>query len=312
VNAAWPRRAALRALVLGTAFFVFVACGGDARKPPAAPALASPLDAIPPDLDWVVRLDVGRIYATLGPDVVKTLRDKAPSHEGDGAVAFVTDALARARVVVAAARYENGGFRDYVAVLEGDFRNLDPRRYEADPPWQPPHDLGADVRRWDRKKPKSRSDVARLYARGDDLVVAATEAELDAVEAVLERGAAPNPLRPRERGFVSLAVRARSFATGERFPLLGTVFRSVRGAEGFVDTHADGFRVEASCELGTEMDAKNARDLVEAARRTLEAGSGRYATLARHTTIEAQGAVVIARAELGREVLGDLLGEALR
>ncbi|HEX6273295.1 MAG TPA: hypothetical protein VFZ53_09650 [Polyangiaceae bacterium] len=311
MSAAWPRRAAL-GLVLVAALPLSVACGGDARKPPAAPSLASPLDAIPPDLDWVVRLDVGRIYATLGQNVVQTLREKAPSDASDGAVTFVTDALAKARVVVVAARYENGAFRDYVAVLEGDFRGLDPRRYPAEPPWHAPLDLGGDVRRWDRKKPKNRSDVARLYARGNDLVVAATEAELDAVEAVLERGTAPNPLRPRERGVVSLAVRARSFAAGERFPLLGAVFRSVQGAEGFVDTHADGFRVEASCELGTEMDAKNARDLVEAARLALEAGSGRYAKLARHTTIEAQGAIVVARAELGREVLGELLGEALR
>jgi hypothetical protein len=268
------------------------------------------VDAIPPDLDWVVRLDVGRIYATLGTTVVKALRAKTPGD--DGATLFVTDALERARIVVIAARYEDGAFRDFVVALEGDFRGLDPQRYRADPPWQSALDLGGDVRRWDRAKPKARSDVARLYARADELVVAATEAELDAVEAVLERGSPPNPLKPRERGFLSLAVRARSVVASDRFPLLGSAFRGVRGAEGFIDTHDDGFRVEVTCELASEADATQAAELLGAARSSLAAGDGRFATLARHATVEAQGAIVVARAELGRAVLGELLGEALR
>jgi hypothetical protein len=312
VTALSSRRVTLRFVASFAALVFAISCGGEQKQPPAAPALTSPLDAVPPDLDWVVRLDLGRIYAALGTDAVKALREKAPSGSSDGAVVFLTDALERSRVVVVAARYESGGFRDFVAVLEGDFRGLDPRRYAAEPPFQAAVDLGGDVRRWDRKKPKARSDVARLYARGDELVIAATEAELDGVEAVVERGAPSNPLKPRERGVVSLAVRARSFAAGERFPLLGAMFQSVRGAEGFVDTHGDGFRVEASCELGTEADAKRARDLLEGVRSSLGDGDGRYASLARHTTIAAEGAVVIARAELGRDVLGELVGKALK
>ena len=100
--------------------------------------------------------------------------------------------------------------------------------------------------------------------------------------------------------------------SSERFPLVGTAFRGARGAEGFFDTDGDGFRAEITCELATEADAKQAAELLTAARVVLEAGGGRFASLARHTSIEAQGAVVVARAELVRDVLGDLVGEVLR
>jgi len=310
--------AAIRSLGLAiapalfTALLVTTGCGGDRQIPPAAPSVAAPVDAIPPDLDWVVRLDVGRIHAALGKSVVKSLREKTPGTPHDEAAHFVTDAFERARVVVVATRYEGGAFQDFVVALDGDFAGLDPRRYTAEPPWQPPIDLGGDVRRWDRIKPKARSDVARLYARSDHLLVAVTEAEIDSVEAVIERGAPANPLKPRERGFLSAAVRMRSLMASQGLPLIGTAFRGARGAEGFFDTDGDGFRAEITCELATEADAKQAAELLTAARAVLEAGGGRFASLARHTSIEAQGAVVIARAELVRDVLGDLVGEVLR
>jgi hypothetical protein len=267
---------------------------------------------VPPDLDWVVRLDVGRIYAALGATVVQGLRERALGSGAEGTERFLTDALQRSRIVVIAARYEAGRFADFVVALDGEFTGLDPLRYAASPAWQSPLDLGGDVRRYDRKRPKARSDVMRLYARGDDLLVAATEAELDSIEAVVERGAPPSRLSPRERGLVSAAVRTSFALPTERFPMLAGVFRGARTAEGFVDAHSDGFRVELSCELATEADAKQASGLVEAARAAFEQDGGRFASLARHTKVEANGAFVIVRAELVRDVLGDLVGEALR
>jgi hypothetical protein len=270
------------------------------------------VDAVPPDLDWVLRVDVGRVYAALGQTVVASLRQKALDSRADGTQVFLLDALERARVVVAATRYERGVFADFVVVLDGDFKGLDPRKYAAEPPWQPPLDLGADVRRWDRKKPKARSDVMRLYARSNDLLVAVTEAELDSVEAVVERGAPPNRLQPQERGFLSAAVRTRLELPSDRFPELARALAGVRSVEGFVDTHGDGFRVEASGELASEAHAKQAAEILETARAAFEGASERWAKLARHTTIEAQGGTVVVRAELVREVLGDIIGDALR
>jgi hypothetical protein len=283
-------------------------CGADRRTPPAAPVLASPLDAVPPDLDWVVRVDVGRVHATLGKAFVATLRTKALAERSEGGAVFLLDALERARVVVIAARHHEGRFSDFVLALEGEFRGLDPRAYPAQPPWQPPIDLGRDVRRYDRAKPAARSDPMRLYLRSNELVVAASEAELDSVEAVIERGAPPNPLRPRERGFLSAAFRLRELSV-DRFPELARALAGVRGMEGFVDTSGDGFRVEATTELASDAHAKQAAEFLETVRAAFEGTSGKWAALARNTTIEAQGALVVVRANLVGEALGNLAKE---
>jgi len=283
-------------------------CGGDRRTPPAAPAMTSPLDAIPPDLDWVVRVDVGRMHATLGKAVVTTLRTKALTQQSEGGAVFLLDALERSRVVVIAARHHDGRFSDFVLALEGEFRGLDPRAYPANPPWQPAVDLGGDVRRYDRAKPEARSDPMRLYVRSNDLVVAASEAELDSVEAVIERGAPPNRLRPRERGFLSAAFRLRELSV-ERFPELARALVGVRGMEGFIDTSGEGFRLEATTELASDAHAKQAAAFLETVRSAFEGTNGKWAALARNTSIEAQGAVVIVRANLVGEALGSLATE---
>jgi hypothetical protein len=283
-------------------------CGGDRRTPPAAPAVASPLDAIPPDLDWVVRVDVGRVHATLGKAVVTTLRTKALTQQSEGGVVFLLDALERSRVVVIAARHHEGRFSDFVLALEGEFRGLDPRAYPANPPWQPAVDLGGDVRRYDRAKPEARSDAMRLYVRSNDLVVAASEAELDSVEAVIERGAPPNRLRPRERGFLSAAFRLRELSV-ERFPELARALVGVRSMEGFIDASGEGFRLEATTELASDAHAERAAAFLESVRSAFEGTNGKWTALARATSIEAQGAVVIVRANLVGEALGNLASE---
>jgi hypothetical protein len=306
------RRETLAAFLVSLAV---LGCGAHvprAGEAPPGPRLDSPLDAVPPDLDWIVRLDVGRIFAALGSSVVAGLRQKALEREAEGTERFLTDALERARVVVIAARYDGGRFADLVIALDGDFKGLDPRRYAARPPWQPALDLGGDVRRYDRGRPRARSDAMRLYLGGDHLIVAASEAELDSIETVVERGAPPSHLVPRERGLVSLAVRTSAIAANNESSSFAGFLRGARTTEGFVDAHGDGFRLEASCELGTEADAKRTVDALERVRAALETTEGgRFASLARNTKFEANGAFVVARAELSRAVLSDLTAGTL-
>ncbi len=304
------RRVVFRAIA---AFGVVVSlgslgCAADRRAPPALPVLTSPLDAIPPDLDWVVRVDIGRVHATLGKAFVATLRTKALAERSEGGAVFLMDALERSRIVVIAARHHDGQFLDFVLALDGEFRGLDPRAYAADPPWQPAIDLGGDIRRYDRAKPKARSDPMRLYLRSNDLIVAASEAELDSVEAVLERGSPPNPLKPRERGFLSAAFRLRELSAA-RFPEVSRALVGVRGMEGFIDTSGEGFRLEATAELASDEHAKHAAEFLETVRAAFEKADGKWSALARNTSIDAQGAVVIVRANLVGEALGNLASE---
>jgi hypothetical protein len=292
--------------------FSVLACGSDRRAPPAAPALGSPVDVIPADLDWVVRLDVARVRSALGTAMLSMLRDKTLEKRADGASLFLADAFERTDVLVIGTRFDEGALADAVLALTGDFKGMDPRKYATTPPWQAALDLGGDVRRYDRKRPNIRSDVARLYLGGSDVIVAATEAELDSLEAVIEHGAPSNRLKPRERGFISVALGLRSLGPTERFPSLAEAFASARMIEGFVDTAGDGFRVEATCELASDAAAAHGKELLETARAAFDEQGGRFSGLAHRTTVEAQGPFVVVRAELVRDVLGDLLGEALR
>jgi hypothetical protein len=148
----------------------------------------------------------------------------------------------------------------------------------------------------------------RVYLRSNDLIVAASEAELDSLEAVLERGSQPNPLRPRERGFLSAAFRMRGLSVG-RFPELARTLVGVRGMEGFIDASGEGFRLEATTELASDAHAKQAAEFLETVRVAFETTNGKWAALARNTSIEAQGAIVIVRANLVGEALGNLAAE---
>jgi len=198
-----------------------------------------------------------------------------------------------------------------VIALDGDFKDMDPRRYDARPPWQPALDLGGDVRRYDRARPRARSDAMRLYLRGDGLIVGASEAELDSVETVIERGAPASQLVPRERGLVSIAVRTSAIASYGELSLVGALLKGARTTEGFVDASGDGFRLEASCEFATEADAKRLVVALELVRVALENKETRFASLARSTKFDANGAFVVVRAELSRAVLGDLTAGTL-
>jgi hypothetical protein len=244
--------------------------------------------------------------------MLSTLRDKTLEKRADGASLFLADAFERTDVLVIGTRFDGGALADAVLALTGDFKGMDPKKYPATPPFQGPWDLGGDVRRYDRKKPNERSDVARLYFGSSDVIVAATEAELDSLEAVIEHGAPSNGLKPRERGFISVALRLRSLGQTERFPKLAEAFGSARVIEGFVDTAGDGFRVEATCELQTDAAATHGKELLETARAAFDEQGGRFSSLAHRTTVEAQGPFVVVRADLVRDVLGDLVGEALR
>lgn len=291
-----------------------VACGGAERLPPAAPALETPADAMPPELDWVVRVDVGRLRSALGTALVELVQKGAADPNGDPQSQFLSEALRRSNVLVAAFRYE-GERVDLVVAAEGDFKGLDPRHYALVPPWRPPEDLGGDVRRYDRGKPKKRSDPARLYLKGDRLLILVSEAALDSVEAVVERHAPPNSVKPPERGLLSAAVRIRQRRgpfSFERFPEISEAMRSLRSVEAWVDSTGEGFKGQLVFELGTGADATAASTLFERARLAFAGEKGRIAALLQHARVEAQDQYVVVRVDLPLEVFGQTLGDAFR
>jgi hypothetical protein len=305
------RRAALAlSLSLGLSH---VACGGDQRLPPAAPALETPADALPPELDWVLRVDVGRVRSALGTVFVE-LAKRSAGEGGDPQSRFVSDALERTNVLVAAFRYENDRI-DLVVAAEGDFKGLDPRQYALVPPWKPPLDLGGDVRRYDRGKPKKRSDPARLYLKGDRLLILVSEAALDSVEAVVERHAPASSLAPPTRGILSGAARIRGrpgLLSFERFPAVSEAMRSLRSVEAWVDSTPQGFEARVMFELGTGAEATAATVLFERAKSAFAGEKGRAAELIQHARVEAKEQYVVVHLDLPLEVFGKALGDVVR
>jgi hypothetical protein len=278
--------------------------------PPRAPKLERPADALPPDLDAVLRLDLGRVRSALGPAgvaAIKSLADRPvdPGRE-PAAEAAITEALEHADVVFVGLRTEiSAAGPDTVIVLEGRF----PARSPAPQSWGNPIDLGGDVRRWDRPTRGPRSSPARLYAFGNQRLVIASEAEIDAVEAVLEGGLSPNALSAPERGLFAFAARLRRVKDrlSARAPMFADALRSAKRVEGSVEPSQEGLTADVTLELDTAVNAERAAGLFERARVASSEGDGRGAAMARSATVTAVGASVTVRCSLPAEVVLALL-----
>jgi hypothetical protein len=309
-----PRRDALGFVAAALA----AAAAGCAKEtlgtPPRAPSLDRPADALPPDLDAVLRLDLGRVRSALGPAgvaAIKGLADRPVEPGRERAPeATVTDALEHADVVLVGLRTEIASAGpDTVIVLEGRF----PARALAPRAWGNPVDLGGDVRRWDRPSPGERSSPARLYAFGDRRLVIASELEVDAVEAVLERGLAPNALSAPERGLFAFAAKLRRVKDRlvAKAPLFAEALRSAKRIEGSVEPSAAGLTLDVTLELDGPESAERAAELFERARVASASGRGSDespgAVFARTMTIGAAGQSVTVRCSLPSAVVLALL-----
>jgi len=291
------RRSAVGRLAFALVFGLGVLAPGCASAPPSpprAPALERPADAIPPDLDLVLRIDLGRVRSALGPNAVGMIQGLgAASAEPGTSEDLVTQALARAEVVLVGARIDRGKDLDTVVVLDGPLRGLVPPRSG----WGIPTDLGGDVRRWDKKERGSRESPARVYAFGDQRLVVLSEAEIDSVEAVIERGMPASPLTPRSRGIVAFAFRLRGVRDelAARAPLFAKALAGAKGLEGNLEPSETGLTLDLSLELESEASAERARELIESVRVLFAAGDGQAAELARSATVTAAGRSVAVR-----------------
>jgi len=301
------RRASFRALcALGV--FACTGCASELPPPPRAPQLAAPGDAVPADLDCVVRVDLARVRSALGPAALTALRRSAEVADAELAEAWIADAIELSDVALVAFRPELGeGGPDNVIVLRGRFSGLKPP--EAAKGWGPAVDLGADVRRFDRLGKVPRSSPARLYAFREDQLVLVSAAEIDAVEAVLEGGRAPGTVEPPARGVLAFAARLRGArrALRGRFPILASALGEARGLEGSLDTRADGLSAEIALELETGEEAGRLVELGRSVAALLAAGQSRWAPLARATTLESAGHFAVVRVGLSHQELASFL-----
>ncbi|HTQ05611.1 MAG TPA: hypothetical protein VMI54_17230 [Polyangiaceae bacterium] len=301
-----PARLAAWLLVVASSAAA-VGCGSARPPPPQAPALSVPNDAVPPDLDLVIRVDLAKVRSALGPEGLATLRRGAANAAGTETDSdFFTRALEHADIACLALRPELvPGEADNVLVLAGHFRDLDVEPSLRRAGWASPLDLGGAVWRYERAGKVSRSGAVRVYQFGDEGLVFVSPAEVDSVEAVLEHGMAPNSLKPEARGVLAFAARLRALrgGFGARYPAVGHVLADALRIEGNVDSTANGLLLELSIEFGNNEVAREAEDDLERIRAALAGGEGKMATVAASAKLEAVGTFVVVRVPLDRGIL---------
>ena len=301
---------------LGTALAVVAAlgvagCAADRGigRPPRAPQMVAPNDAIPADLDIVIRVDLARVRAGLGPEAVRALRKNAAlENAAEPTDAWVSDAIERADTALLALRPEFGSEGpDNVLVLNGNFEGLWPLT-GAPEGWQTPLDLGGNVRRFDRKRLGVRSSPARFYAFGKEQLVILSAAEIDSVELVLEQGRPPNTLKPKASGLLSFQARLRDARRllGRRFPILGRLLGDAVSAAGTVDIGADTLVTDLGLELLDPGQASAAATVLDELAKSLAGVEGRIGLVARNAKVEAAGRFVAVRVSLDRASLAGL------
>jgi hypothetical protein len=281
-------------------------CSGRPPPPPRAPALTTPADALPGDLDLVVRVDLEKVRAALGPAGSELMRRGTGALPTDPGTELVTRALERTSVAFLALRPELvPGEADNVLVLSGHFADLGLDQALASAGFASPLDLGADVRRFDRKGKIGRAAPARIYVFRDEQLVFVSAAELDSVEAVLERGMRPSPLRPREQGVLAFAARLRALRYGiaQRYPSIARAVGDAAGIEGSIDATPEGLGLELSLELPSELDAQASAEALGRVKEALAGADGKLGALAQGARAEAVGRYVVVRLALARGLL---------
>jgi hypothetical protein len=281
--------------------------------PPDAPNIVKPLDAIPGDLDLVVRLDLRRIRDTLGAAAMSGIAEQAVHglHGADQATdALLLSALGETDTLWMGVRPTAGlEAADTVLVMVGHFPNFDPHRIASTPPFAPPIELGAAFRRYDRAPPKTRSAPARFYTRADDLVVSLTEAEVDSVERSLEQRRGTPPLEPAEKGTLSAALRPRVLPSEffDAAPSLQRLAQTAERCELTADLTSAGVDASVSLKFEDPSSATRVGHALLDLRDALKGESGRLAKLAARVDISNAAEYVTLRLSLGRDELSEIV-----
>jgi hypothetical protein len=300
----------VRARIAGLALLL-AACGGaskpaaragdaDAPKPGSARAReVDPTDIFPADLDLVVRIDVARMRAGLGPTAADDLGKRALGDEEEA-----RQAIACAEVVWIATRVADLDAGDHVLVAEGKGCMPDLLRAR----WEKAASPKKRVLAFDRKGEAPRGGTARILNLGDRAVAFVSPVEVDAVSRVL--GAGPDDARgsPAAEGVVSVDLRARPLPPwlAKKYPSIGAIIAGVDHVRGSAVLADDGLRVDAQVLAKTDAGAGKATRFLEALRDSL-AASPKLAGWLKEARVEQAGRTVAVKLTVPAKALLSLL-----
>jgi hypothetical protein len=268
-----PWNAALAAALTLGALVALPGCASNKEigPPPAAPSVSRPVQAIPADLDVVVRIDLEPIRAVLPKSIQDELTAGALAGDPSAASDVVRRAIELTRQVWIGFRPgQEPGDTDNVLVLRGDFRAMS--EAELGDAFKPPRDLGAGWRVYDVRRSQGRSSPARLYTHLDDLWVVSSVAEIDAVERVIEGGARDETVEPPERGVISVAARMQGVAASmaQRSPKAARFLSNADAAALSANLDSEGLEVFAQMTFVDEIAANRAMEATKLVIETLQ------------------------------------------
>ena len=308
-----PLTSARRGLALAGALAVAACHHARIGPPPDAPSVARPLDAMPADLDLVIRLDLRRIRETLGAPAMTVISQQAVQglHGADRATdALLLSALAGTDTLWLGVRPSAGlQASDSVFVMSGHFPGFDPHHAGSTPAFAAPVDLGGALRRYDRARPPARSAPARIYVHGEELVVSLSEAEIDSVERSLEEQRGAPPLEPAEKGVLSVMARPRAlpaewFAGSET---LRHVAQRAERLELSADLTAAGADATLALRFEDSSGASQVAQALTEVQQALQSSPGRLGKFAARLKISNAAEYVSLELSMDRDELADLV-----
>ena len=289
-----------------------LACASERIPPPSAPGpfVERPADAIPGDLDVVVRIDFARVKSALGSQLLHQLKERAPRGGDAASERLLVDAMTRADTIWIALRpADDLEQSDNVIILRGRFGDLDPKKYGGESRWRGPTDLGAAFRVYERDQPKLRSAPARIYLRLPDLMIFVSAAEIDSAERVIERGADDPRLEPPEKGAIALEARIGRLAEAiaARSPAAARLLEPARRLRATIDLDAGGLRAELELDFELEEQARRAADATAIFARAVIESKGAASRIASALRVEAVGQTLVLGFRLGPVELAELV-----
>jgi len=285
-----------------------VPAGGVAASPrrPPGPRVVHRLDAtdlLPADLDLVVRIDLARMRAGLGPDAIEQLlRRSVPGEDQE----LLREALHRAEVVWVALRASDVDRGDRVVVVEGPLAGIAPDAAR----WRIQKSEDPKVRFYDREDAPPRGSTARIVAVRDRVLAFVTPVEVASVARVVRDGPDEKRGDPAAEGIVSIDVRAHRLPPDleRRFPSIAAIIAGVDRVRGTATLVDEGARVEADVSARTPEAAERALKFLLAVCDNVS--EPRYVAALASARLERVGATVRLRWLVpGKTVLGLLSGE---
>lgn len=245
-----------------------LACAGADAAPsrPKAPIRAlAPELPLPDGLDVAVRVDVPALSSELGQAPARQfLLDALSLGASERAAQLLGRSLERTALLWFGLPVSNEPAPpSSVLVLRGHFADL-----AAMPGWSR-RDSGVEQLELD---PAEDAGYARVYRLpGDEQLLWAPSAELPRVERALAGDVDGEPLRPPERGAVSVAARPEGVLerAGARYPELTERFRGVQRIEAFAEPTAGLWRADLTLDFASAEQAADASEVLERLRQAL-------------------------------------------